>query len=97
MNVFKIGELYSFKLANGQEVIAKIVHHDAPYLTVKQPVTLVHSSQGITAVPPLESGEDLQYINMTSVSMFAPSIQEAQELYTRIVGGIIVPSKRILT
>lgn len=90
------GEVVSFKLVNGDEIVAKLVDNDANKFTVSKPCTVVPSAQGIGLMQSLFCGD----INTTDIElrrdhvlMFAPVVKEMESHYLSTVTGIKTVSK----
>lgn len=94
--LIKVGDILSFKLVNGDEVIAKVVSSDDLKFTVSKPCTVVPSAQGIGLMQSLFCGDintsDIE-LRRDHVLMFAPVIKEMESHYLTTTTGIKTVSK----
>jgi hypothetical protein len=86
----ELDEVYTMKIANGDEIVAKItVETDTTYTVVK-PLTVVPGPQGINMMNSLFTANPDKNvtINKQQVSMIAPSRDEVCDSYLEATTGI---------
>jgi hypothetical protein len=91
-------EVYCFKIANGDEIIAKVISTDATTVTVADPLTVIPSAQGIQLVPSLftaSPGENIT-INTNNISMLALVRDEVRDRFIEATTGIAPVRNKIL-
>jgi hypothetical protein len=86
----ELNQVYTIKIANGDELVAKITAEDAGSYTALSPLTVVPGPQGIQLVRSLFTAdpEAIITINKTQVSMIAASREEVCDSYLEATTGI---------
>ena len=86
----ELDQVYTLKIANGDEIVAKITAEDDTTYTVARPLTVVPSQQGIQMIFALFTADPDKSvtINKTQVSLIAISRDEVQDSYTEATTGI---------
>lgn len=86
----ELDQVYTIKIANGDEIVAKIVEEDDATYTVKKPLTVVPGPQGINMMNSLFTAdpEKSVTINKVQVSVIAPSREEVCDSYLEATTGI---------
>lgn len=96
---YSIGDIVSFKLVNGDEIVAKIAEVNDNYWKVERPCTVVPSQQGIGLMQSLFSA-DLNTpieIRREHVMMHAPVVSQLESHYIQTTTGIeTVPKGSII-
>ena len=90
----------TFKLVNGDEVVAKIVEETASVFTVSKPCTVMPSQQGIGLIQSLFTSELSKniVIDKSHVMMHAPTIADVEAHYLKTTTGLdIAPKGKIIT
>lgn len=94
------GQVYTFKLNSGEELIAKVT--SAPsgtgYITIENPVSVAPGPQGMGLVPSMFTAEpdaEIQ-LNTASVSIFALTEDSVKMKFIEATTGIKVPDKKII-
>jgi hypothetical protein len=89
------GDIISFKLVNGDEVVAKLVKAETNKFVVNKPFTIVPSPQGIGLMQSLFSGDINNNIDLRHdhVLMHAPVVKEMEDHYLTTTTGIKTVSK----
>jgi hypothetical protein len=89
------GTIVSFKLVNGDEVLAKLVSTEADRFIVTKPCTVMPSPQGIGLMQSLFCGDINNNIDLRfdHVLMHAPVVKEIQDHYLTTTTGIQTVSK----
>lgn len=86
----ELDQVYTIKIANGDELVAKITAQDADTYTVNKPLTVVPGAQGINMIHSLFTANPDKpvTINKQQVSCIAISRDEVQDSYTEATTGI---------
>ena len=86
----ELDQIYTFKIANGDELVAKITAEDNTTYTITRPLTVVPSQQGIQMIFALFTANPDKNvtINKSQVSLIAVSRDEVQDSYTEATTGI---------
>ena len=94
----ELDQVYTFKIANGDEVVAKIIAEDDATYTVSKPLTIVPSQQGINMMNSLFTADPDKNvsINKQQVSIIAPSREEVCDSYLEATTGIKPVRKSII-
>jgi hypothetical protein len=87
----ELDQVYTLKIANGDEIVAKIIAEDDTTYTVTKPLTVIPSPQGginmmnslFTAAP-----DKTVSINKQQVAAIAPSREEVCDSYLEATTGI---------
>jgi hypothetical protein len=86
----ELDEVYTLKIANGDEIVAKITAEDDTTYTVARPLTVVPGPQGINMIHSLFTANPDKNvtINKQQVSCIAISRDEVQDSYVEATTGI---------
>ena len=86
----ELDQVYTLKIANGDEIVAKITAEDDYSYTVNRPLTVVPGQQGIQMIFALFTAnpDKSVTINKSQVSLIAISRDEVQDSYTEATTGI---------
>jgi uncharacterized protein with PhoU and TrkA domain len=86
----ELDQVYTIKIANGDEIVAKITAEDDSTYTVGRPLTVVPSQQGIQMIFALFTAnpDKSVTINKSQVSLIAMARDEVQDSYTEATTGI---------
>jgi len=86
----ELDQVYTIKIANGDEMVAKITAEDADTYTLSRPLTVVPSQQGIQMIFSLFTAnpEKNVTINKSQVALIAVSRDEVQDSYVEATTGI---------
>ena len=92
------GQVYTFKLNSGEEVIAKVVNVTDNYVDVETPVSVAPGPQGMGLIQSLFTADPDQkiQINMNCVAIHALTDDGVKMKYIEATTGIKVPDKKIL-
>jgi hypothetical protein len=93
-------DIVTFKLSNGDEVIAKIVQDADVAFVVSKPCTVMPSQQGIGLIQSLFTGDLDKNISIDKrhIMMSAQTIQDIQSHYLKTTTGIdLAPAGKIIT
>jgi hypothetical protein len=94
----EIGQVYTFKLNSGEELIAKLVEESEGYLTLEEPVSVAPSRDGMGLVPSMFTAEPGAQVtlNTNSVSLYATTEESVKFKYIEATTGLKLPEKKIL-
>lgn len=93
-----IGEVYTFKLNSGEELVAKVLKINEKDVIVSNPVSIAPNQKGIGLVPSLftvDSDTEVT-INTNSVSIIAQTEESVKAKYIEATTGITVPDKKLI-
>lgn len=100
MNIeLNTGEVYTFKLNSGEEMIAKVTDHSSNWIKIQEPVSVAPGPQGLGLVPSMFTGDtktDTQ-LNINSIAFYALTEDSVRMKYIEATTGIRVPDKKIIT
>lgn len=87
---FYPNQVYSIKIANGDELVAKIMAVNPDSIEVSHPLTVLPGQQGIQLVPSLFTADvdAVVSINMSNISMFTQANQKVCDSYLESTTGI---------
>jgi hypothetical protein len=86
----ELDQVYTIKIANGDEVVAKITAENDTTYVVNKPLTVVPGPQGIQMIMSLFTADPDKTvtINKQQVSLIAPSREEVCDSYLEATTGI---------
>lgn len=89
-NKYDEGDVVSFKLVNGDEIVAKIVEHTENYYVVNKPCTVLPSAKGIGLVQSLFTADQNKNITIKEqhVIMHSVCVKEIANHYFEVTTGI---------
>ena len=92
------GQVYTFKLNSGEEVIAKVTGVEDNYVSVETPVSVAPGPQGMGLIQSLFTADPDQkiQINMNCVAIHALTDDAVKMKYIEATTGIKVPDKKII-
>jgi hypothetical protein len=94
-NKYDKDDIVSFKIVNGDEIVAKIVEEDDTGFVVSKPTTVMPSQQGLGLIQSLftvELGKTVR-LDKQHVMMHAPTVKDVQNHYIKTTTGIEPVSK----
>ena len=91
-------EVYTVKIANGDEIVTKIVSGTGDYYTISKPLTIVPTRDGIQMIASLFTADpDKNYsLNKSQCSLIGPARAEVLDSYIEATTGIKPVSSKIL-
>jgi hypothetical protein len=94
----EVGQVYTFKLNSGEEVIAKVVESRENYVDVETPVSVAPGPEGMGLIQSLFTADPDQkiQINMNCVAIHALTDDSVKMKYIEATTGIKVPDKKII-
>jgi len=92
-------EIYTIKLASGEEIVTKIIEETDDALEVDQPIMVVVSQQGLQLMPGLftNNNEKTVTINKGSCVMVGPTREDVRTNWIEATTGITTEKKQIVT
>jgi hypothetical protein len=97
-NLLTPGNIYTFKLNSGEELVAKIIDTNRDNFEIEHPVSIAPGPQGMGLVPSLftaNMSKNIQ-LNINSVSLVAETDESVAAKYIEATTGIKVPDKKII-
>ena len=97
MNI-KIGEVYTFKLTSGEEVVAKVTAIEDQNVLLHDPVSVAPGPQGLGLMQSLFTADpkDPARLNINNVTIFALTDSSVKTKYIEATTGLVVPDKKII-
>ena len=94
-NKYAEDDIVTFKIVNGDEIVAKIVEESDDAFTVMKPCTVMPSQQGLGLLQSLFTSDLNKSIRLEKrhVMMHAPTINDVQNHYIKTTTGIEPVSK----
>lgn len=96
--ILKNDKVYTFKIANGDELIGKVIAQTDTEIVIHQPLTIIPGPQGIQLLPSLFTTElavDVT-INKNNIVMMAETREQVCDSYLESTTGIKPVRKQIL-
>ena len=86
----ELDQVYTIKIANGDEIVAKITQETDNTYTIAKPLTVVPGPQGINMMNSLFTADPDKTvtINKLQISLIAPSREEVCDSYLEATTGI---------
>ena len=92
------GNVYTFKLNSGEELIAKVTVNDGDWLVVENPVSVAPGPQGMGLVPSMFTSDPKEQVKLNThcVSIYALTDDSVKMKYIEAITGIKVPEKKLI-
>ena len=92
------GQVYTFKLNSGEELIAKVKMAGGEFMTIENPVSVAPGPQGLGLVPSMFTADpDAEIkLNSNSVSIYALTDDAVKMKYIEATTGIKIPEKKLI-
>jgi hypothetical protein len=89
-NGYSKDQIVTFKLVNGDEIVAKIVEDTAEQFTISKPCTVMPSQQGLGLLQSLFTSDLNTNITLSKnhVMLHAPTIKDIENHYIQTTTGI---------
>ena len=93
-----VGEIYTFMLNSGVEMVAKVVSVDGDNVTLVDPVSIAPSQGGVGLMPSLFTNKMHSEIelNSNSVALRGITDESVKTKYIEATTGIKVPDKKVI-
>ena len=97
-NKYDKDTIVSFKIVNGDEIIAKIVEEDANGFVINKPCTVIPSQQGMGLLQTIFTANTEKPVRLerSHIMLHAPTIKEMENHYIQTTTGI-QPAGGIIT
>jgi len=97
-NLLIAGNIYTFKLNSGEELVAKVVSAGQDNFEIEHPVSIAPGPQGMGLVPSMFTAnmDKTIQLNINSVSLVAETDEPVAVKYIEATTGIRVPDKKIV-
>ena len=94
----KVGEVYTFKLTSGEEVVAKVTAIEDSNILLHDPVSVAPGPQGLGLMQSLFTADpkDPARLNINNVTIFALTDSSVKAKYIEATTGLVVPDKKII-
>lgn len=93
------GDVVSFKMVNGDEVIAKVLEETVDGWQVASPCTVMPAQQGLGLMQSLFSAKDdaKVFLNRTHIMFHAESLEQMRVHYIKTTTGVdVIPKQSII-
>ena len=92
------GQVYTFKLNSGEELIAKVKHSGGDWIVLEEPVSIAPTQQGMQMIPSVFTAEPkgIFRLNTSSIAIYAETDDSVRMKYLEATTGIKVPDKKIV-
>jgi hypothetical protein len=96
--VVETGQVYTFKLNSGEELIAKVIALGEGYVEIESPASVAPGPQGLGLVPSMFTADpDLNpKLNTSSIAIYALTDDSVKMKYIEANTGIKVPDKQLI-
>lgn len=93
-----IGEVWTFKLTSGEEVIGKVTEVEEHLVSLKDPVSVAPGPQGLGLMQSMFTADpkDPARLNINNVTIYALTDESVKAKYIEATSGIIVPDKKLI-
>lgn len=94
----KVGEVYTFKLNSGEELIAKVIEFANNEIVIHEPVSVAPGPQGVGLIPSLFTAnpKEKTVLNVNSVAIYALTDTSIKSKYIEATTGLVVPEKKLI-
>ena len=94
----ELGEVFTFKLNSGEELVAKVKQTEKDYVVIEEPVSIAPGPQGMGLVPSLFTGNPRNEtrLNTNSVALVCATDDNVKMKYLEATTGLKVPDKKII-
>jgi hypothetical protein len=93
-----IGEVWTFKLTSGEEVIGKVTAVEEHLISLKDPVSVAPGPQGLGLMQSMFTADpkDPARLNINNVTIFALTDESVKAKYIEATTGLVVPDKKLI-
>jgi len=97
-NLLTPGNIYTFKLNSGEELVARVTDINTDTFAISHPVSIAPGPQGMGLVPSMFTGnmDEPVQLNISSVALLAETDGAVSAKYIEATTGISVPDKKII-
>jgi hypothetical protein len=96
--VAKPGEVYTFKLNSGEEMIAKVKSAGGDWTIIEAPVSVAPGPQGLGLVPSMftADADSEVLLNTNSIALCVLTDDSVKMKYIEALTGIKIPEKKLI-
>ena len=93
-----VGEVYTFKLTSGEEVVGKVTAVDDHIVSLHDPVSVAPGPQGLGLMQSMFTADpkDSARLTINNVTIFALTDSSVKAKYIEATTGLVVPDKKII-
>ena len=94
----KVGEVYTFKLTSGEEVVGKVTAIEDQHVLLHDPVSVAPGPQGMGLMQSMFTAnpKDPARLNINNVTIYALTDESVKVKYIEATTGLVVPDKKII-
>lgn len=95
MNI-ELDEIYTFKMNSGEELVAKVISIKDHMVTIKDPVSIAPTPQGMSLIPSLFTADHDKNIvlNTNNVALYGLTEIAIRSKYIEATTGIATPMQK---
>lgn len=92
------GQVYTFKLNSGEELIAKVKQVSEHWVDIEAPVSVAPGPQGLGLVPSMFTADPDSEVrlNTNSISLYVLTDDSVKMKYIEAITGIKIPEKKLI-
>jgi hypothetical protein len=92
------GQVFTFKLNSGEELIAKVKQAGGDWIILEEPVSIAPTQQGMQMIPSVFTADPKEEfkLNTNSVAILGITDDSVKMKYLEATTGIKVPDKKIV-
>jgi hypothetical protein len=92
------GEVYTFKLVSGEEVIGKVIEQYDEFVVLSEPLSVAPNPQGMGLMPAMFTAERDKSVplNTNTITMYCVTADPIRIKYIEATTGITTASKKIV-
>jgi len=93
-----VGEVYTFKLTSGEEVVGKVTAIEDHNVLLHDPVSVAPGPQGMGLMQSMFTAnpKDPARLNINNVTIYALTDESVKSKYIEATTGLVVPDKKII-
>lgn len=93
-----VGEVWTFKLTSGEEVVGRVTAVDDHIVSLNDPVSVAPGPQGMGLMQSMFTADpkDPARLNINNVTIFALTDSSVKAKYIEATTGLVVPDKKII-
>lgn len=98
MKNIEAGEVYTFKLTSGEELISKVLSFDDKHVELSEPLSVAPNAQGMGLIPSMFTAEHEKTVllNTNTITMYCITADAIRSKYIEATTGIATPSKKLI-
>lgn len=93
-----VGEVWTFKLTSGEEVVGRVTAVDDHIVSLQDPVSVAPGPQGMGLMQSMFTADPAApaRLNINNVTIFAVTDEKVRAKYIEATTGLVVPDKSII-